>query len=212
MHRAWNWARVRRRPFKVLEVIQETHDTWSLCFEGKRLSHQPGQFLLLQLVRGGRASAPHPFTISSSPTGDRLSVSVKAVGDFSTIGDARVSDLAYIDAPYGVFSISNHDAQNLVLIAGGIGITPFVSMLRYVRDRKLSRNIVLVWGNRTERDIAFRDELEAMSGAMSSLDVIHVMSGQADWPGEKGYVDAEKLGRYLDGSRARRSLCAARPG
>jgi len=198
LYKLWNRVRVRRHPFQVAAVVQETHDTWSLYFEGKRLDYKPGQFLIVNLIRDGRVSEPHPFTISSSPTRDRLSISVKSVGDFtSTIGHTKTTDRAYIDAPYGAFSFVEHDAPSLVFVAGGIGITPFMSMLRYMHDRELERSVVLIWGNKTERDIAFRDELDDMAAEMLSFQVVHVMSNQEDWPGEKGYVDAAKLQRYM---------------
>jgi predicted ferric reductase len=194
----WNRIQVRRRPYQVVQVVQETHDTWSLHFEGRRIDYQPGQFLMVWLIRNGRVSEPHPFTISSSPTEDRLSISVKSVGDFTgTIGDTTPTDRAYIDAPYGAFSFLNHDARNLVFIAGGIGITPFMSMLRYMVDKGLDRNVLLIWGNKAERDIVFRDELDNMVTEMPALRIVHVMSSQDDWPGEKGYVDAALLNRYI---------------
>ena len=202
IYKIWNWSYVRRHPFKVVEVSQETHDVWSLYFEGKHRNYKPGQFMIIQLERDGKVSESHPFTISSSPTEDRLSISVKSVGDFTaTIGDTKVSETAYIDAPYGVFSFLNHDAQDLVFIAGGIGITPLMSMLRYIYGMKLERNVTLIWGNKTEKDIAFRDELDSMAAEMPSLKVVHVMSAQDDWPGEKGRVDAEKLRRHVSNSQ-----------
>ena len=72
-----------------------------------------------------------------------------------------------------------------------------MSMLRYIYNSKLERNIILLWGNKTEKDIVFRDELEKMAEEMPSLKIVHVMSGQDDWPGEKGYVDEEKLKRHV---------------
>ncbi len=199
IYKLWNMAYVKKRPFKIADVVNESHDVTSLYFEGKHRDYKPGQFMIVQLIRNGKVSESHPFTISSSPTRDKLSISVKSVGDFtSTIGDTKVSDGAYIDAPYGRFSFLNHDAQDFVFIAGGIGITPFMSMLRYMYDNKLERNVTLIWGNKTEDDIVFRAELEKMSAEMSSLKVVHIMSRQEDWPGERGYVDADKLGKLID--------------
>jgi predicted ferric reductase len=178
-HKLWRLVQVRIHPFDVTAVVQETHDTCSVYLKGKPIKHKPGQSLTIQLARNGRVSESHPFTISASPGEDRLVISVKSLGDFtSTIPDTMTSDRAYIDAPYGVFSYLNHDAPNLVFIAGGIGITPFMSMLRDLRDRGLERNVLLIWGNKTERDIAFRAELEDMASDMASLRVVHVLTKQ----------------------------------
>ncbi len=194
IYKILSWANVRKHPFKITDAIQETHDVWSLHFDGTKKDYKPGQFMIINLKRNGKVSESHPFTISSSPTSGNLSISVKSSGDFTaTIKDTKTSDIAFIDAPYGRFSFLNHDNDNLVFIAGGIGITPFISMLRYIRDKKLNRNVTLIWANKTEDDIAFRAELEKMTSEMPSLKVIHVMSKQDDWQGEKGYVDAEKI-------------------
>lgn len=195
----WNYYYVKSHPFNITNVVEETHDVTSLHFEGRHIDYKPGQFMIIRLIRNGEVSEPHPFTISSSPTQDRLSISVKSVGDFTaTIGDTKVSDSAYIDAPYGRFSFLNNDSQQLVFIAGGIGITPFMSMLRYIHDSRPEKNVILIWGNKTEADIAFRNELENISAGMPSLKIVHIMSGQDDWPGEKGYVDAEKLKKHIE--------------
>jgi predicted ferric reductase len=189
----------RRYPFRVAGVLQETYDTWSVQFEGEHPPYNPGQFMIIQLVRDGNISEPHPFTISSSPTRERLSISVKSVGDFtSTIDQTNTTDMAYIDMPYGVFSFLNFDALNLVFIAGGIGITPFMSMLRYLYDKKLKKNVILLWGNKTEQDIAFRKELEAMASEMPTFKVVHVLSRQESWTGERGTINADVLKRYVD--------------
>jgi predicted ferric reductase len=199
IHRIWMWFSIRRNPFTVTKVVQETYDTWSLFFKGKNNGYKPGQFMIIQLLRKGKLSEPHPFTISSSPTSRELSISVKSVGDFtSTIGETTTADFAYIDKPYGVFSFLNYDEKNLVFISGGIGVTPFISMLRYIRDKKLDRNVILIWGNKTSADLAFKDELKNMDDEMPSLSIIHVMSNQNDWQGEKGYINAEKIRRYVN--------------
>jgi len=200
LHKLWNRIHLRRHPFKVKGVLQESHDTWSLEFEGNLRMHQPGQFMILQLLRNGKVSGPHPFTISSAPTRAGLTITAKAVGDFtSTLPQTAISDIALIDGPFGVFSFLNHDAPKLVFLAGGIGITPFMSMLRYIYDKRLDKAVTLLWGNKTLRDILFREELEKMVSERPSWKVVHVLSRDRDWPGEKGHVDMEKLGRYVTG-------------
>jgi predicted ferric reductase len=191
------WVRVMTRPCKVVAVRQETHDTWTVEFAGPSVNYKPGQFGFIRLVRAGKTSEPHPFTLSSSPTADTLSITVKDVGDFtSTIRDTTTDDSVLIDAPYGNFSFLNNDASRVVFIAGGIGITPFISMIRLIRDKGLAKDVLLLWGNKTEADIAFRDELEAAAAKLDALRVVHVLSGQPEWGGETGYIDSHVLTRH----------------
>ncbi len=202
-------ARARRRAYRVAEVRQETHNVWNLRLEPpageKHFDFRPGQFHFLTLFREGRELPveEHPFTISSIPSDASLASTIKESGDFTaTIGRTEVGDRAAVEGPYGRFSHTlRPEEKDLVFVAGGIGITPLMSMLRHMRDRQLDTKVLLLYGNRTEGDIVFREELESMAaGGSPQLRVVHVLSEAADgWPGEKGYVDREKLERLVDG-------------
>jgi predicted ferric reductase len=188
---------VRANPYTVAEVRQEADDLWSLFFKGRTVKHKPGQFMILQLIRDGKVSAAHPFTISSAPQADHLAVTIKDLGDFTgTIGKTKPGDKARIDCPYGVFSIVNHPASNYVFIAGGIGITPFMSMLRYLQTKGEDKRITLFWGNQSEKYLAFKPELEEIMRTLPSLQVVLVMSNQPDWEGEKGFLTADLMKKY----------------
>jgi predicted ferric reductase len=190
---------VKNNPYEVVDVRAEAEDITSLFFKGPAVDFKPGQFMFIQLLRGGSLSSPHPFTISNSPSREYLSITPKELGDFtSTIRDTRVGDQAFIDAPYGVFSFLNHDHDELVFIAGGIGITPFMSMLRYIHDQKLGRKVTLFWANRNEKQLCFSDEIEKMKEDLPGFQVILVMSDQPDWPGEKGFITGEVISRHLE--------------
>jgi predicted ferric reductase len=177
--------------------------------------YMPGQFAFITLKRKGFGTEEHHFTLTSSPARrDAISFTIKASGDFTgTINQTKVGDIAYIDGPYGEFSHVAHRAGDLVMIAGGIGITPFLGMLRYVADTGDNRSIMLIWGNRTEKDIVFREEFEALRTRLPNLRICHVMSAQPDWPGEKGKVDESILGRVLAGCdrKTRVFLCGPPP-
>jgi predicted ferric reductase len=197
-HKALRRWSLRRRPFSVAKVRRESPSVSTVFFDGDHGEYKPGQFMILQLKRDGVVSESHPFTISSSPTEEKLAVTIKEVGDFtSTVKGIRPSEAAYIDMPYGVFSFLNSPGDAFVFIAGGIGITPFMSMLRYMKDRKMRHRVLLLWANRTEEDILFKEELEAMGRENPSVKIVYVLSRQDSWQGEKGHVDREKLQKVV---------------
>lgn len=188
-----------RRRYRVAAVERETHDTWTLAFEpeGGRapMTHRPGQFWFLKLVRPGRRTEQHPFTISSSPTGEPpLTSTIKESGNFTrTIGETRVGDRARVEGPFGRFSLVSIPAESFLFIAGGVGITPIMSMVRYLRDTNDTRPVGLIYGNKTEKDVLFRQELEAMP---DHVKVTHILSDPDEaWDGEKGFITTEAIRR-----------------
>ena len=179
-----------RQKFEVADVSAESHDTWTLSLEpaeGSVPAHLPGQFMFLRLDRPGRPSEEHPFTISSRPGRDVLTATIKESGDFTnTIGQTRDGDGARLEAPYGRFSYQFHNPRKFLFIAGGVGITPIHSMLGHLRDTGDQRPGVLIYGNKREEDILFRDELEKLP---DHIKVAHVLSRASDdWDGYRGFV------------------------
>ena len=212
-----------RHPYRITEVRQETPQVWTLKFAPPpgedRFDFLPGQFQFVTLRRGrGLPVEEHHFTISSSPAEPAFHTStIKASGDFTaTIGQTRPGDLAIIHAPFGRFSyVLKPQAQDLVFIAAGIGITPLMSNLRHMRHTQADRRVLLLYANKTENDIVFREELAQIeAGTKPQLQVIHLLTQpDAGWQGEKGRLDREKIQR-LCGNRLTTStffLCCPPP-
>lgn len=204
-HRLIRPLQLRDHLYRVLEVKQEAPKVWTIKFAPpageRRFEFLPGQFQFVTLLRGGGLpEEEHHFTISSSPseTGYHTST-IKESGDFTaTIGQTKEGDTAAIQAPFGRFSyVLYPKARDLVLIAGGIGITPLMSNLRHMRDSRADRRVLLLYANRTENDIVFREELAQMEGgSRPELKVVHILSRPGEsWQGETGHLDREKLGR-----------------
>ncbi len=207
------------RPWTVAEVRPERGQVWTLALEprgGERLRFAPGQFAWLTLRASPFAMREHPFSIASSAQRqDRIEVSIKALGDFtSTIRTVPVGATAWIDAPYGTFSIDDHpEAPGYAFVAGGIGIAPVMSMLRTLADRSDRRPLVLFYGNRAWERVAFREELEALATRLD-LKVVHVLLEPPEgWPGERGFVTEDVLMRHLPPDRHRYQcfLCGPTP-
>lgn len=188
-----------RHRFQVASIEPETPNTWTLTLEpeeGDVFGYRPGQFVFLKLVREGQPPEEHPFSISSSPTQEgRITVTVKESGDFTrTIGETRPTDRALVEGPFGRFSLIHRHAECFLFIAGGVGITPIMSMLRYLRDTNDARPVTLLYGNRTEQDIVFRDELEQMP---DHVKVVHVLSeAREGWDGPRGRITEEMIRSY----------------
>jgi predicted ferric reductase len=209
-----------RDPYRVVDVQQETRNVWTVKLAppaGKLIyDYYPGQFQFITFHRGRNLPVEeHHWTISSAPTEKGfVSSTIKESGDFtSTIGLTKPGDTAIVQAPFGRFShILHPEDKDLVLLAGGIGITPFMSMLRHMRDTKSDLNVVLLYANRSEADIVFRNELtEMQEGEKPHLKITHVLSNpDSNWTGERGHVDREKIARFV-GSIAGKSFYVCGP-
>ena len=179
--------------------------------------HLPGQFQFIRFRRGNRWSPEHPFTIASAPSpSGELSLTIKSCGDFtSSLHLLRQNDLATIHGPFGRFSYTLHpDERDLVFIAGGVGITPFISMLRHMNHALDGRRVHLFFANRRHSDILFADELDKIErDNFPRLRVIHILSEpHPDWPGETGRLDADRILRYTRGHAGKVFyLCAPPP-
>jgi predicted ferric reductase len=198
---------LRHHPFRVMSVQSEAPHVWTLTLKtpAKRpFRFAPGQFQFLRLHGAEVSAEEHPFSIASSPTRPGwISLTIKESGDFTAgIGRVRPGDSATVHGPFGRFSHTLHpDEGGLVFVAAGVGITPFMSMLRYMRDRRESRSVLLVYGSRSPADVIFGDELKAIeAGDSPRLKVIHVLSdAPASWIGEAGRLDADRLARLCGG-------------
>jgi predicted ferric reductase len=204
---AWFYGRqvrpwlLARSCYQVVSVVPEAPRVWTLTFDspGKApLVHAPGQFLFLQPKGKSVLAEEHPFSIASSPTPTgRISVTIKESGDFTTtIGRIEPGEPATLDGPFGRFShIFHSEGGDLVFVAAGVGITPLMSMLRYMCDRHDARRVLLVYANRTAADIVFRKELESIEArGYPALKTIHVLSQPPlDWVGRSGRVDTTYL-------------------
>ena len=204
-HRVVRPVLLRRTPYKVIEVRREADGVWTISIappEGiRRFDYLPGQFHFLTFHRAPNLPVEeHHWTISSSPTAPGVLCStIKESGDFTaSIGKTKPGDIALVDGPFGRFSYTLHpDERELVFIAGGIGITPLMSMLRHLRDTHAERSVTLLYANTSEADIVFHDELADMErGGVIRLKVVHVLSQPSDaWQGEHGRLDEDKLKR-----------------
>jgi predicted ferric reductase len=163
--------------------------------------HLPGQFLLFKPKSIALPKERHPFTISSAPGGGTHVLTIRCSGDWTQdIGRLAPGEEAVIEGPYGHFShtiLAPRPETPLVMVAGGVGVTPMLSMLRALAAEGSTREVRLVWSNRTMDDVVYPEELEKLSGKLPNFRLTHVLTRQPDYEGETGRLDAERLGRLL---------------
>ena len=211
--------RMKQKPYQVVELNQKCCNSWTLAIEAqghKGIKFKPGQFAWLTLRESPWHIKEHPFSISSGATRqDRLEFTIKELGDFtSKIKEIKPGELAYLDGPYGVFSVDNHpDSKGFVFIAGGVGAAPIMSMLRTLADREDKRPLWFIYANKTESDVIFGDELEELTSKLN-LNLTKVLTRPVpDWQGESGYITQDMLRKVLpnDAVQYEYFLCGPKP-
>ncbi len=150
----------RKNEFILKNIEQETEDTFTLVVETKqKISFKPGQFFFLKLDNR-KLYARHPFSVSSSPSEKNLCFTIKLSGRFTQEAlKLKPGDEIKIEGPFGNFIIDGEN-KDLVFIAGGVGITPFMSMIKENQNKEAKYNIILFYSSKTEKDIIFKKQLD----------------------------------------------------
>ena len=185
---------------KILEIVPRTVDVTSFRFPRPTdLSYKPGQYLMIN-IRQGDKELTHHFSFSSSPTQKEYFEFTKKLTDHEyslALKAAKVGDWSRIDAPYGQFTFEG-EYLKICLLAGGIGITPFMSICKYATDKKLNSKITLFYGCRTEGDIVFKNELESLQSANENFKMVCVVNQPtSQWKGETGIITADMIKKTL---------------
>lgn len=181
-------------------------DTYEFTFSGKTPRFTPGQYAEFTIHadkaddRGNRRY----FTFASSPTEEGVCLGIKFYPEPSTFKAklARfTSESALLAGSIaGDFVMPRDTRKKLVFIAGGIGVTPFRSMIKYLVDTKEKRDIVLFYSNKTEPEIAYRDVFAEAEAAGLGIRVVYTLTDKTPnptWRGERGYVDAAMIARHV---------------
>ena len=187
--RALDAAGVGQPQYRVASIEDVARGTRRLALMpiARGLRPAPGQFVYVQMRRFGEA---HPFTSSHfDEASGELSITAKGLGPFSKrLHTLRSGDSLWVSGPFGVFTREAATTlRPIVLIAGGIGITPFVRLLRERRDHLDLTPLTLIYANRTPRDAAYRDEVDEIAAVNRYVKVVHVFNEEpADLPVRSG--------------------------
>lgn len=197
----------RRMELSVVDVIQETPSTKTLRFkrlDGAIPPHRAGQYVNL-FVTIGDVRTSRPYSIVSRPCAETIDITVRSwpLGFVSSwlCSAVNVGDVLISTGPLGDFY---HEplfhGDDLVYIAGGSGITPFMSMLRYKEQRALDQQKVhLIYGSKDNSDVIYESELDRLAGEMPNFTWDKVISDPPkSWKGLRGFIDKKMVSLRLD--------------
>lgn len=185
---------------RVSDIITRTYNVKSIRFpRPNTFNYIAGQFMFVTIKNDEQQLTKH-FTISSSPTENDFIEFTKKLTDhpFSiALTKSRIGDWAMIDGPYGDFTFQG-EYDRVGMLSSGIGITPLRSICKYCTDTRSDTNITLLYGNHTEADIVFREELEEMQLRNRNLKVVFAINEASQtWRGYTGRIDAEMVRKEI---------------
>lgn len=202
---------------KLVKKIEEASGTKSFFWEPEKyVGYLPGQyyyFTLPKLNHPDPRGATRHFTLSSSPTDGKTLRNTTRIREESgykqSLDELTVGSEIEGDGPNGTFILNDNQEGVQIFLAGGIGITPFRSMIRYATDKKLTVPIYLIYSNSHPEEIAFKKELEQMAKENPNFKVAMTVSkpeeslpagkaGKTKWSGLTGRIDEKLLKSQIE--------------
>ena len=191
---------------KLKEKNKIANDTFDFVFDSDRkLNFQPGQYLEWTLghKKMDNRGMRRYFTIASSPTEKEIIMGVKFYDKPSSYKQSLLSlkngGIVVASQLAGDFILPKDKNKKLIFIAGGIGVTPFRSMIKYLTDKNEKRDITIFYSNRGAQDIAYKDIFDQAQEKLG-IKTVYCLSDAsltpADWSGEKGFVNKAMIEKY----------------
>ncbi len=180
-------------------------------------AYRPGAYFWVELPERGHADEKglrRHISLVTSPTEEGvvgLATRIRDTAFKRTLAELEVGDEVIVEEPKGSFLLPEETDEKYVFVAGGIGITVFRCMLRYVADERLPYEITLVYSNRDQESAAFLDELQALEAQIPGLKLVLTMTEDESWEGESRRIDAELLRDHLGELDGYRYLVAGPP-
>ena len=207
----WRWMRLHRQPWRLRGIAKLADRIWELDLEPAPgtapFPYRAGQFVWMSVGARRFPLFDHPFSIADSPQRPGMSLIIKEVGDFTrTLKGLPLGTPIGVDGPYGTFTLQRHPAEAVLLVAGGVGIAPIMSVLRDMVARRDPRPVRVAYAVGTPANFACLPELEAAQAVLDLRVMLVSESRNDNWTGQVGYLDHSRLAGVLDGLDPARSV------
>lgn len=189
------------------KVIEEAPAVKSFYFDYVRngFQYKASQVVHLHLDVESNPDMYHTFSIASSPTEDFLlfTMTMRPESFYKQrFNQLKPGDRLVVLGPVGKFTLPENPSQQVVMLGGGIGITPFRSMIKFATDMQLPHRITLLYSNMTSRDIVYRQEWKELERRNPNLRIVHTMTrpqeSGGEWKGRIGRIDEALIREYIE--------------
>jgi ferredoxin-NADP reductase len=191
---------------RIKEKREVAKGTLLVTFDllGEEVDFTPGQYFFVTLPDVGHQDEKglrRHITVVTSPNEKGVLGFATRMRDSAfkrSLGELPVGTEVEVEPPKGDFALPADDSRPLVLVAGGIGITVFRSMLRYIREERLPYRVALIYSNRDRESTTFLDELREREKEIPNFRLILTMTQDSSWEGEARKIDAQFFKDYLE--------------
>lgn len=178
-----------RHRLRVVDVVPENPNVVSVYISGRHLDELParaGQFFLWRFLARGQWHEAHPYSLSAMPAGRTLRITVKALGDGSAaLRHIRPGTRVLAEGPYGAFTAEKRSRSGVLLIGGGVGVTPVRALFEEL-VRGGSGNVVVVYRVNDVKDAVLAEELQQLARASDAR--LYVVAGPPTGTGPLGPI------------------------
>lgn len=183
---------------EIIQVVPEVFKIHLTPQSGSSLSFTAGQFVGVANPTYVRPAEMHYFSIASTTSDPYIELCIRVYGNWTqAFSKLTVGSVVKLSAPMGNFTLPK-TVGNVVFLAGGVGIVPFVSMLR---SNPRNQNVTLIYGSRTQDTIVYKDELQRLKTQLPTLKIIDVLSDEpsnSTWQGYRGFFTREILEKEIN--------------
>lgn len=210
---------ILNQPYVLAEIKQVTPTVTSYVFKsqnGASIDFTPGMFAMLQYKDPSSGeSVSRAFSMANAPPSDHLEFLISLIHGklTSKLEVAKPGDVYYISAPYGQFKFVLDAGNKILFLAGGTGIAPFLSMLRFVKDNNKSVDCKLIYSVKFPAEIIDKVELDEMSttlGLKTAVTITRPTEGDR-WTGDTGHVNKDMILKYASDLKERISYICGPP-
>lgn len=209
---------IKQHRASIQYIHQETPDTKTYVLtKPAGFNYHAGQYVMFGFEdkRKLNGKLNVPITIASSPHENVVRLTIKKNTNYTTalLDELKIGDDVLITGPMGEnFMFSEFPSRKIVMISGGSGITPFISLLRYASMKRLPYEFTVLNGNKTYEDIIYREELDYLSRTNANVFIMNVLNHANElWQGERGCIGEDLIKKYVDFSQDNTYLLCGPP-